>query len=301
MAKLAVIIPTKDRHDDLITLLGNILAQSVKPVQIIVVDGGNEPAKKNIEEFTGLTIDYVRCFPPSLTTQRNLGIKKLRKEAEIAAFLDDDVILEQDAIKNMLDFWDFAPSNTAGAAFNLENGTYRKPNFIEKFFIVNGDLPSKILCSGFQTKVSFQEHTTQVDWLVGCVMTWKTDIFKEYMFDEWFTGYARYEEVDFCYRVGNKYKLYIVSNAIARHPNFRQENIDFSFALGKMEVINRIYFVMKNPGLSLSLCIWGCFGIFLNNMIKSIVTKNVRYPLRAKGNLAGFFQFLFRRHLFKAS
>lgn len=135
--------------------------------------------------------------------------------------------------------------------------------------------------------------TAPVHWLPGCAMVWKKDVFKEFMFDENFSGYARYEEVDFSYRVGKKYRMFMVADAKAQHLS-RVESTDFSFPLGKMEVLNRLYFVRKYPELSTSLCAWALFGIFLNNVLIGVLSMDIRRLYRARGNLAGFAKALLR-------
>jgi len=299
---LAVIIPTKDRPDELDRLLKNISSQSLKPVQTIIVDGGakpprqggDSPSKGLSKEFPDLNIDYISLRPPSLTAQRNRGIKKVCAEATLVCFFDDDVFLEKDAIKNMMWFWEKASSDTVGASFNLTNEIYKKPSIAEKIFLVNSEEPSRILRSGFQSKVSFRDETVPAQWLPGCAMVWRKGIFSEFTFDEWFSGYARYEEVDFSYRVGRRHKMFIVGDARAQHRS-RPESEDFSASLGKMEIVNRLHLARKHRELSLPLCYWGCFGFFLNNVIKGIFCSDRRYILRSKGNIKGFVESLSKR------
>jgi len=292
--KLSIIIPTKNRPEDLARLLKNLFTQSLKPVQTIIVDGSDSPSEELSKEFPDLHIDYINLRPPSLTAQRNRGIRQVCDEATHVSFFDDDVFLEKDAIKNMMRFWENASTDTAGASFNLTNEIYKKPSIAEKIFLVNAEEPSRILRSGFQSKVSFRDETVQAEWLPGCAMVWKKEIFNEFMFDEWFSGYARYEEVDFSYRVGRKYKMFIVGDARAKHLS-RPESLDFSASLGKMEILNRLYLARKHRELSLALCYWGCFGFFLNNVIKGLFHSNRRYILRSKGNIKGFIEALSKR------
>jgi len=293
MEKLAIIVPTKDRHAELRQLLESLSGQDTHPSQVVVVDGGKNSCKELLGEFPRLKIDYVRSLPPSLTRQRNGGIRRVVPEATLVGFLDDDVTLEKGAVSNMLKFWDSAPENTGGAGFNLNDSPYRAPTLIEKIFFVNGEKSSMILRSGFQSKVAFVDRTKRVDWLVGCLMVWRRRVFDEFMFDEWFVGYARYEDVDFSYRVGRKYGIYIVADAVVNHPNYKLEDASFSRTLGTMEIVNRIYLVRKNKGLSLALCLWACFGFFLNNLVKGVFMADRRYFLRACGNAAGFAKFVF--------
>ena len=294
--KLAVIIPTKDRPLELTRLLESILSQTIKPVQVVVVDGGGVPVDKLLKKFSTLNINYLRSVPASLTTQRNAGIRAVCEEATLYAFMDDDIVLERDSINNMVAFWQTASEKTGGAAFNLTNEPYKKPSLMERIFLVNAKKSSRVLRSGFQSKLAYLDETRPVEWLVGCAMVWRKDIFKEFMFDECFSGYARYEDVEFSYRVGKKYKLFIVADAKVQHLN-KPEDINSSFSLGKMEVINRLYLVKKNSELSTPLCYWALSGVLLNNFFKGLLGADKRYARRASGNLAGLYTNIFRKQI----
>lgn len=291
--KLAIIIPTKSRPDEVTRLLDSVSFQGIKPAQIILVDGGDVSAEKVATQFPSLDVNYTTS-PCSLTTQRNIGIKMLKRDITLVAFFDDDVTLEKDTLKNMMKFWKGASADTAGASFNNMSDVYKKATFLEKVFLVNARKPGRILSSGFQSKICSLEKTTRVEWLLGCATVWRKNIFSEFMFDEWFTGYARYEDVDFSYRVSKKYRLFVVADARVKHHN-RLEEVDFSFRLGKMQVVNRLYFVKKSIGLSVPLCYWACLGLFINNVIKGILDRNARYINRARGNITGFIESLSKR------
>lgn len=283
---LGIIIPTKDRPGDLARALKSISVQSYLPARVVVVDGGAVPVKDVVDSFRDINAEYVRVLPPSLTAQRNAGIRHLAKDVALIAFFDDDIVLEEECLANMMEFWKKAHPETGGASFNLVNEIYKKPTFFQRFFLVSADRPNKILRSGFQGKVSFVREDTPADWLVGCAMIYRKNIFMEFYFDEWFSGYSRYEDVDFSYRVGKKYKMFVVAGARVQHFS-KQEDLSFSFKLGKMEFLNRLYFVRKNPELSTALCYWALFGILMNNIFRGFLKMDRRYIYRAKGALAG--------------
>ncbi len=289
--RLAVIIPTKDRPAELSRLLGDISLGTFHPERIIIVDGSSIPLSEGCVDLHGLRVDFMRKVPASLTAQRNAGLGAIGGDIDLVCFFDDDVALEKDSMEKMIGFWQAAPDTVGGAAFNLTNEIYEAPSVGERIFHVNASLPGRILRSGFQSKVSCVERDIEVEWLAGCAMVWRKRLFDEFKFDEWFSGYARYEEVDFSRRVGKRYRMYIVADAKARHLS-RQEDPAFSSSLGKMEVVNRYHFVKKDPGLSRALCLWGLFGLFLNNAAKGIIRADRRCALRALGNLSGFRQLL---------
>ncbi|MDD5439158.1 MAG: glycosyltransferase [Candidatus Omnitrophica bacterium] len=286
--KIAVIIPTKDRPEELGRLLESIRSQDAGPCEVIVVDGGRVPAEGVVNGFSGsLTIRYVRQVPASLTAQRNAGIRCLGNEATLAAFFDDDIVLEQGCLRNMLSFWEKASGSIGAAAFNNITEEFAMPSLGQRIFLVNAAMPGRVLRSGFQSRPYPVPHDIRVQWLPGYAMIFRREVFGSFLFDEKFAGYARYEDVDFSYRVGRSYTMFVVRDAKVRHCN-RPEDISFSFSLGKMEIVNRFYFVRKTPELSVALCLWACLGIFLNNAVKGIVFLDRRARLRAAGDLAGF-------------
>jgi len=293
--KPAIIIPTKDRPDKLKGLLSSIAAEKIYPLRIIVVDGGSVRAEEVVKEFPQLNIKYTRS-PGSLTIQRNIGIKLLDDDITLVAFFDDDIILNEGSFGAMMRFWQSAGPETGGASFNVVTHVYKKPNMIERIFLINADIPGRMLRSGFQSKLFSLHDTVQVQWLLGGATVWRRSIFNTFLYDEWFSGYARYEDVDFSYSVGKKYKMFIVSDAQVKHLN-TLENVSFSFTLGKMQVVNRFYLVSKYPELSKTLCLWACLGLFINNVIKGIFYMNKRYIRRAMGNIAGFAKILMDRIL----
>src|SRR5438045_4134033 len=99
MNKLAFVVPTKDRPHDLRRMLASLNAQTRMPEQIIVVDGSKPDVQHVTAEFPALSIDYIRVYPPSLAAQRNAGMQRLRNDITLAGYLDDDVVLEADAVE----------------------------------------------------------------------------------------------------------------------------------------------------------------------------------------------------------
>ena len=79
--KIAYIIPTfdipKDRKNDLKRLLDSIKIQTVVPDQIIIVDASKEKQNKIYQDYNELNLTFEHIYPPSLASQRNIGVKKL--------------------------------------------------------------------------------------------------------------------------------------------------------------------------------------------------------------------------------
>ncbi|MBN1694062.1 glycosyltransferase family 2 protein [candidate division WOR-3 bacterium] len=295
--KIAFVIATKDRPNELQRMLKSLEAQSCQPDQIVIVDGGSKQVKQIIDQFTNLKTRYLRCIPPSGSRQRNIGIESVDPEITLIGFLDDDIELEANALEVMMKFWEKAPEKIGGAAFNMVNHPplyacrLKHLSLVEKLGLYSkgrGLVPS----SGFHTMIGYVHSNLFVQWLSSCAVVYRRNIFKEFHFDEWFEGYGYHEDMDFSYRVGKKFRLLVLSNAKYYHYPSRYGRED-KYLFGKKEVINLLYFVRKHRELSVSACLLGLTIRFLLNIWFGIYKRETGFFKRALGNVAGLKHVLF--------
>jgi GT2 family glycosyltransferase len=261
------------------------------PDQIIIVDGSDNPVVKLINEFADLKIDYIRVYPPGLTKQRNAGMKALKPDITLVGYLDDDLVLEKEATEKMLLFWGTAPDRVGGASFNITNNIPTPYNWYTNVFWINKGKQGVILKSGFNVILYPVLRDTPVHWLCGGATVWRREILENYKFEEWFLGCAYIDDIDFCIRVRKKYELMAVHSARVQHycvPVVGKKN----FQLAKANVINRYYFVRKNPELSVALFFWAVSGHILANILLGIATLRKNKILNALGSISGVFGIL---------
>ena len=306
--KIAFVVPTKDREKDLRLMLSSLVCQTRIPDQIIVVDGSDPDIKFVINEFNELPIDYIREFPPSLSKQRNAGIEKLHSDITLAGYLDDDIVLESDAVENMLAFWDEADTGYGGAAFCITNAKSPAGTGIKQLFFLDSPERGKVLPSGWVSQlfcsespesgkvlpsgwVSTSGNSNQiidVDWLCGGVTVWRREVVDNYLYDEWFQGTGFMEDVDFSFNVRKKYKLTLVANAKVAdypHPILPERYI----LLGKWQIVNRLYFVRKysDRGLSITKAWLSSFSVILLNLTLGLIRADTNRFRCALGNILG--------------
>ncbi len=289
MHKIALIIATKDRPEQLGHLLRSLRDQTLLPEQIIIVDSGQKSLKTVIESFHILPIQYVHHLTPSATKQRNIGIDNVRSDITLVGFLDDDVELESDALKKMLHHWENTSPIIAGIAFNLENHPLPLAFQLKSLTLTEKlGLYSKksgvILPSAFQTMIGRVNKNSFVQWLPTTAVVWRKDILKNYRFDEWFHGFSYLEDLDFSYRIGKKYRLMVLENARYYHyPDLDKKWNDYNF--GKKEVANRVYIVRKFPEFSLQKCYLGLLMRTSINFISFLREGKIKYLKRTAGNI----------------
>jgi len=291
--RLALVIPTRNRPEILIKLLTSIQKQTVQPDQIIIVDGSDIPIKNQIRSFVIGTTSYIHCYPPSLTKQKNDGLAHLNRDITLIGYLDDDIELEPDALQHLFKFWEKNSSDLGGTGFNIINVPKKKPiiTFIRKIFSIDGDIPGKVLHSGFCTALSPADSDFDCEWLCGGATVWRREVFNSFYFDEWFAGWAYHEDADFSYRVAKHYRLAIIHAAKVTHnpPPFSQSK---QKQLGMMAVINRYYFVTKNKELSIPRFYWASCGEIMINIMRSIRNMDREGVQTAMGNIAGIYHIL---------
>lgn len=284
--KLSLIIPTVNRIEYISRLLESVRRQSLFPQELLIIDSGPLDISPILRKYGDMNIRYIISRPPSLTRQRNIGITNLSESTTLVGFVDDDIVFEEKSLENMLKFWETETPDTAGASFNNIYYNYRSPNIFEHIFLVSSSQRGKLLKSGFNSPLLSIDSNRGVNWLFGGITVWRRKVVEEFKFDEWFTGNAFCDDVDYSYRVGKKYKLMVVKNAKVIHLT---SQIDYNkeFIFGKTVIMNRVYFVRKNREFSLVLCYWACLGVCMGNLLKGILKYDSGLLRRACGNFIG--------------
>lgn len=289
--KIAFVVATKDRPSDLLKLLQSLSGQTHQPDQVIIVDSSKIPVRSITKDFQTLNIKYIHHPEPSAAAQRNVGVKAVDLETELVGFLDDDVILEKQALEAMLEFWKTASEDLGGCAFNLMNppstsGTKLKATALVKWLGLYSREKGVVMPSGWQTLTGTVSETIFVDWLPSTAAVWRSEIFNNFSFDDFFDGYSYLEDLDFSYSVAKKYKLAVVADAKYWHHPSSSERVG-PYLFGKKEAINRLYFVRKNKELSLPLCYLAIILRAIANISSGILKYNKNHFKRAWGNCVG--------------
>ena len=285
---LAFVIPTKDRGEDLRRMLRSLVSQTRLPDQVIVVDGSGVEVSWCVAEFPELKIDYVRLLPPSLSAQRNAGMAMLRAEITHAGYLDDDVVLEINAVFEMASFWGGAGLDVGGAAFNVVNDAGSIPSALMQRIGVWSVGVGSVAPSGLVCEVGRVNIDIESDWLCGGATVWRREVIEAYSYDNWFQGTGFMEDVDYSYRVRERYRLFVLAAARLAHFTLPVRP-DRQFLFGKWQVVNRMHIVRKyrHRGLSLRKA-WGASLLLLvSNSVRGILYRQSGLWDRGLGNMAG--------------
>ncbi len=289
--KVSFVVATKDRPEELRRLWRSLCSQTRPPGEVVVVDAGARPVSLAGPRAAPPFLRHIRTAVASATRQRNLGLDAVGPDADLVGFLDDDAVLEDNAVEEMLRFWEGADGAVGGAAFNLVNhppldlASLKHTRLAESLGLYS-KRPGAVAPSGFQTMIGFVGRTAWTEWLPSTASVWRREVLRQNRFDEWFGGYSYLEDLDFSYRVGRTFKLAVVAGAHYRHlPAAGGRGSGYAFGL--REVLNRVRFVRTNPELSLVKCRAALVVRLLMSVASGIKGFKLAHLERAWGNAVG--------------
>jgi len=283
--KVSVIIPTKNRIQDVIRATNSILIQTTLPSEIIIVDSSDTKALNNrLKKFKKLRIRYFytkpgRCF------QRNYGIKK--SKGDILIFLDDDVILDKDYIKEIMRVFETYPYKIGGVTSRqklkkitpLKKISLLAYNTFLKIFFIGGNKEGNFQPSGFPSP--FPPDIWKIkkcEFLYGFSMAFKKEVIKEFNgFDKNLEKYSGIvgEDDDIAYRVSQKYQNYFTPFAKLIH-NESPRARDNNFSVMKNGVRQYHYLFKKNFPQDFKHKVifwWASIGLFFREIFMIIISK----------------------------
>lgn len=285
---IAFVVPTRNRSEELRRLLESVARQTVHPRQIVIVDASDERTAPNLE-FSELNLLHIFHQPPSAAGQRNAGVLHCDEQADLIAFIDDDVVLHPGALDHMLAFWAKASPDVLGAAFDVthfpvrQSSVTRRRSRLAQWLGLYPSQGGRVAQSGWHSAVGGANSTKYVDWLPTTAIVWRRAVLETHRFDEFFEGYSYLEDLDFSYRLSRRGKLAVVAGTDCSHVPSQAGRVS-ARRFGRFEVKNRLYFVRKH-GLSLGRC-YLCLAIRMTMSAGGGLIRGDRHLLaRAGGNL----------------
>jgi glucosyl-dolichyl phosphate glucuronosyltransferase len=210
--KISVIIPTKNRGEDLRSTINDLTAQTRRPDEIIVIDQSAVPSLNP----TTVPIPVVYVYAPGLSgaaVARNVAME--RATGDIWLFLDDDVILEPQYVEEILLAYSRDVAGVSGIITNYTVPPISRRLF-EKVFVRGAfsDDRQPIYWHANDLRSQGPQRVRQF----GCgVMSFRAELVRNLRFDPQLTGCSLAEDIDFCARLPRGSVLLIAPNARLFH------------------------------------------------------------------------------------
>jgi glycosyltransferase involved in cell wall biosynthesis len=210
--KISVIIPTKNRAADLKATLDDLVAQTRRPDEIVIVDQSAVPSF----DPAGFPIPVNYLHAPELSgaaVARNDAMD--RATGDIWVFLDDDVILEAEYIEQIASAYNPEIVGVSGIITN-----YSVPPLVRRMFektFVKGAFHDDRQPIYWRAN-DLRSHPPQRVRQFGCgVMSFRANVIRELRFDPMLTGGSLAEDIDFCARLPRGSALLIAPRARLFH------------------------------------------------------------------------------------
>jgi glucosyl-dolichyl phosphate glucuronosyltransferase len=207
---VSVVVPTKNRPEELSLVVASLLKQTSLPDQIVIVDQSQSELGQRLvgDEFnrasgganTHVRLDYVR--DPKIS-----GAAVARNRAmEVAfgaiyLFLDDDVELESDFLERILEIYRKYPE-VGGVSGTITN--YPRPHWTFRLWagmFVRGDFHDERQPIYWRSEQLRNSEPIAVTKFGGGLMSFRVKAIKGVAFDSNLTGVSLAEDIDFCARI----------------------------------------------------------------------------------------------------
>ncbi len=279
--KINIVISVKEKTNNLKKTLLSISKQTLLPSEVIICSRKKFSIKK-----LNFNLKIINSPIQNQVFQRKLAIRKLKNKKNILLQLDDRVILEKNALKNLQIKWSNSKNKYFGIGLNSHDGINR--GFFDSicnFFNLKG----KIFKVGINTGYQNIKQDLEVDWLSGGASSWllnKQYLEKENSFlthdNNWSVG----EDVLQSLRKKKNQKLLVCYNAkaiILEKPKNELNQIDF-FDRGKNNIIWRRKF---SKILNCNLIIFYLFNIplILVSLLLNLIVFDIKKIKFAFGQL----------------
>jgi glycosyltransferase involved in cell wall biosynthesis len=287
---LVIVVPTKDRPREVRALLTSFSTQSERPGGLVLVDGGSSIEAIAKEFSDRLNIQYLTCHPPGQITQRLKGISAVSERVKLVGFFDDDIVLDEDAVEQMIEFWNRAPDETAGVAFNLTNFTPHRYSRLKAIFGMSGP-PGAVLKSAYNVSVVSLSTNGRTSWLPGGCTVWKQTIVREFPQSELKMKWAAGEDVRFSYPIGKRYPLFVCADARVVDTGQALPDPSRVRIQSRKSCLAYYYLAERYAELSKLRCIWMIAASTIIFILKS-VSLGPRSLSRAMGQIDALFDIL---------
>ena len=249
---ICVLTPTKNRPNKIINLL-NSLSEQTKKVGRIIIVGSGENIEKIVMGYLGiLPVEYYHSEISGQIRQRKLGVTMLTNNTKLVATLDDDIILERDAIEENIKFWNTTDDQTAGIGFNIINMTKHSYSIVKEFSYLSTYKPGSVLTSGYTTSLVNVHEDIKTMWLNGGASIWLQHILIEGIHKKSIDSiWAPCEDVMFSYPIGKVKNLFICNNSKVVHDDTISYNSIYdAFNRGRLLSLWTFEFVKQNSELN---------------------------------------------------
>lgn len=256
-SRISVVTPTFRRPGEIAPLLENLANQVSLPLELILVDGADdqdhqtEQVVRERAESAPFRVKYVR-HGGGTAIQRNVGIEVA--EGDFLAFIDDDIRLEPDFFKIMLEIYSRpGMEDVGGIAGYITNQyfdesitprwrLYRRLRMFTTFEPGRYDFQSGYPINRYMQPP--HEGIRPIDFMGTNCAVWRRQVLDDGLrFSEFFKDYGVLEDAHFALKAGRNWRILECGKARCQHLHAAGGRVDARKLAYKTAVNYRFVFV----------------------------------------------------------
>lgn len=253
MKYFEIIIPTRNRPENIKVLLNSLMKYSFKPNKIIIISSGDNIRELVLDYSKYLNIKHVHTDVYGQINQKKLGLSYISDSTLWVMFCDDDMEFLD---KTLYEIDRYLFKNIAmeysGIGVKIMPKGKQKKQF--KFFRFG-----KLYKSGVTSNYMNSKKEIETDWLNGCSI-WRTTAIRQYSEMEGDEKYSAYEDVIFSSKIALTSKLVYKPTIVIRE---QEQNL---FDLQKYRILHE-----KRVLFSANKSIDSLFQLLIYEIISSAV------------------------------
>ena len=279
--KLSLVIPTKNRANDLMTLVDSIMNQSLMPDELIIIDQSDTPKSKELvqnklRDVSNPKLIYI--LDPNikgLVDAKRYGTSI--SSHELVCFLDDDLILDDHFLKQIVKPFQF-DTKILGSSGVFINFPMRSKLYSVMYSLFHKGIFSDPRPQVFRKYEGYTNPLLSTNVLWGGITIWNVDVLKKVPFDNKNFLFMM-EDFDYSAKVrkslGNNFFINPNARAIHNHSDVNRASETDQEARKISEYI-AYYKKRKTNFIDLIHLIWLMIGLFLHVLFMSLKVRNIK-------------------------
>lgn len=275
---MTVVIPTKNRREDLLRAIASILSQTSPPLELIVVDqSGNEDSRTAAEAMLAgrpdISVTYLRRPDlGGLTAAKNVAVDVAKSEALL--FIDDDVILDPNFLAEIARAYEIGGLDGVGGVFHPDEMRGRWQQRFAELFRAGPFRDDRLVLQ----YASGERPALHPTWLLsGGLSSCRSYVFERFRFNEALRGASHMEDIDFYSRASTVFKFALAPRARAIHnvsPNVRLSLADSYTSKCQLYALFYAKYVRKTR-MNYMAYAWLRTGLVSDALARSIRTGSI--------------------------
>jgi glycosyltransferase involved in cell wall biosynthesis len=269
-ARIAILIPTRNRPIHITNLLQSITESTLKPDEIIVISSGDDITAEIATFSNLLPVSHTHITGRGQILQKKIGIQMISDQIDWVLFMDDDLILQRDSLSMLTTTLENMKNEYIGVGVNLVFDSSRQKSKPGSYFqkvksFIDLHAPGQISRSGRNINYMQSNVCLETQWLNGA-SAWRAQVAKLYNAPLLTGKYAVYEDVLFSTSMRKYGKLLFNPNIVLEHQSLSADdvstpNIFFSSSFWRLYFVrtnkecNRISFFLHQIRLSISFLV----------------------------------------------